>query len=109
MKQIRLGVFETNSSSTHSMVIGTEDQIAKWEAGELFVDGYDTCATVFKTEVELDEMEANATKEDSFYREDWVTSDGWDALNGDLECDSHTFVTPNGDKMVAVVAYGYSG
>lgn len=109
MKQVRLGVFETNSSSTHSMVIGTVEQIAKWEAGELFVDGWDTCATVFKTAKQLDEMEAKATKEDDFNREDWVTSDEWDNLNEDLECDSHTFVTPNGDKMVAVVAYGYNG
>lgn len=109
MKQIRLGVFETNSSSTHSMVIGTTEQIAKWKAGELFVDGYEECATVFKTAKQLDEMETKATKENKFYRVNWVTGDGWEDLNGSLDRDSHTFVTPNGDKMVAVVAYGYDG
>ena len=31
MRQIRFGTFETNSSSTHSLVIGTPEQIEKWE------------------------------------------------------------------------------
>ena len=32
---IRQGIFESNSSSTHSMVIGMEDDFKKWKAGEL--------------------------------------------------------------------------
>lgn len=35
IQQIRNGVFETNSSSTHSIVIGTEEEFNKWERGEL--------------------------------------------------------------------------
>lgn len=35
MKVIRLGVFETNSSSTHTMIIMPEEEYKKWESGEL--------------------------------------------------------------------------
>ena len=35
MKIIRLGVFETNSSSTHTMVIMSEEEYDKWRKGEL--------------------------------------------------------------------------
>ena len=38
MRTIRRNVFETNSSSTHSMVIGTKEQFETWEDGGLFVN-----------------------------------------------------------------------
>ncbi len=72
MKQIRLGTFETNSSSTHSLVIGTPEQVAKWEDGELFVNYFEDYATEFKTKEELDQMEAEAEEKGNyFYRDDW--------------------------------------
>ena len=36
MKQIRLNVFETNSSSTHSLVMAEDSLFQKWIRGELF-------------------------------------------------------------------------
>ena len=36
--QIRRGLFETNSSSIHSMVLCTEDEYNRWLAGELAFD-----------------------------------------------------------------------
>lgn len=41
MKQIRCGVFETNSSSTHSLSICSEEEFNKWTAGELIRDAED--------------------------------------------------------------------
>ena len=35
MKQIRYGVFETNSSSTHSLTICSDEQYKKFQSGEL--------------------------------------------------------------------------
>lgn len=35
MKQIRKNVFETNSSSTHTLAICTEDEYKKWQEGKL--------------------------------------------------------------------------
>lgn len=40
MKQIRKNVFETNSSSTHSLTMCTEAEYEKWKNGELI---YDCC------------------------------------------------------------------
>lgn len=36
MKVIRCGVFETNSSSTHSVTICSDEEYTKWEDGELY-------------------------------------------------------------------------
>ena len=36
MEQIRRNVFETNSSSTHSITICSKDEFQKWKNGELF-------------------------------------------------------------------------
>lgn len=35
MKQIRIGVFETNSSSTHTLVVCTDEELEKWKTGEM--------------------------------------------------------------------------
>ena len=41
MKQtVRFNTFETNSSSTHSCIICSEDTFAKWKAGQLYVYRY---------------------------------------------------------------------
>lgn len=37
MKLIRNGIFETNSSSTHSLVLCTKEKYDKWQRGELFI------------------------------------------------------------------------
>lgn len=34
-RQIRLGVYETNSSSTHSLTICSEEEFEQWKNGEL--------------------------------------------------------------------------
>jgi len=40
MIQIRNNVFETNSSSTHSITICTEDKFNRWKNGELVLKDY---------------------------------------------------------------------
>ena len=35
-RQIRRGVFETNSSSTHSLTMCSRDTYSKWERGEVY-------------------------------------------------------------------------
>lgn len=39
-KQVRMGVFETNSSSTHTLCICTEQQFKAWEDGKLLYNRY---------------------------------------------------------------------
>lgn len=106
MRQIRLGTFETNSSSTHSLVIGTPEQIEKWEAGELFINYYDDYATEFKTKEELDQMEET---EESFYRDEWKNGEEWDEATEYLDHDSRIITTPGGEQLSIVCAYGRDG
>lgn len=41
MIQIRQGVFETNSSSTHSITIASESDFDKWKNGDVYLnDGW---------------------------------------------------------------------
>lgn len=103
MRQIRLGTFETNSSSTHSLVIGTPEQIEKWKNGELFINYYDDYATVFKTKEELDQMEET---EESFYRDEWKNGEEWDEATEYLDHDSQIITTPGGEQLSIVCAYG---
>jgi len=40
MRVIRRGVFETNSSSTHSLCIASKEDFKKWQNGELVYDSW---------------------------------------------------------------------
>lgn len=110
MRQIRFGTFETNSSSTHSLVIGTPEQIASWEDGELFINYYDDYATEFKTKEELDQMEAEAKEKGKhFYRDEWKNGEEWDEATEYLDHDSQIITTPGGEQLSIVCAYGRDG
>lgn len=41
MINIRYGLFETNSSSVHSMTLLTQDEYEKWESGNYYIDLYE--------------------------------------------------------------------
>lgn len=41
MRQVRFGVFETNSSSTHCLVICTQEEYHQFQKNELMYDSYD--------------------------------------------------------------------
>lgn len=91
MKQIRKGVFETNSSSTHSITICTQEEFEKFKSGELVCD----------------EWSGKLIPADSDDAEDCCT---WDNLgSGYLETYVEGFTTPSGDQMVAFGYYGFDG
>lgn len=39
-RQIRFGVYETNSSSTHSLTMCSEEEFKQWKNGELLFNEY---------------------------------------------------------------------
>jgi len=41
MRKIRLRTFETNSSSTHTITMCSEDTYTKWQNGDLYYNDYD--------------------------------------------------------------------
>lgn len=88
VKQIRIGTFETNSSSTHSLVVCTDEELEKWKAGELLYD-YMNSAVV------------SAPEEDRYKYETF------EEFKKYLEVDYHTYVTKNGEKLNIICKYGY--
>lgn len=102
----RNGIFETNSSMTHSIVICTKEEMEKWRNRELFRRrwGEDTLVT----KEEMEEIIANERYAD---RDDFETYDEFMSDHGywELEHDSGKFVTPSGDEMCWVAAYGRDG
>lgn len=91
MKQVRIGVFETNSSSTHSMVICTEEEFNKWMKGEVLMNLYED------TLVPVNEIPS----EDMY---DYGTVEQWE---GDLESSRVNYTSKSGDKIVILAKYGY--
>ena len=100
-KQIRYGVFETNSSMTHALTICTEEEYNKWKDGELLYDYYDD---EFIKPSEIDEASKDSIDEDEFF-----TSEGYQNLMERCyyETFSRRFTTPLGDKMIAFGYYGH--
>ena len=87
---IRSNVFETNSSSVHSLCICTEEEFDAWKKSEIYYDYWNDKFT--KNSVNK-WNEDNQTYE-GFFEESW------------LETYEEHFTTPSGDKMVAFGRYG---
>lgn len=123
MKVIRLGVFETNSSSTHTMIIMPEEEYKKWESGELLRYRWDD---KFITREENDRIvkelikqyakEHNISVDEvdvddvySYYDEDvaYTLEEFDDRMNS--ENDIETYTTKNGETIVIRCWYGYEG
>ena len=83
-KQTRVGVFETNSSSTHSLTICTEDDFERFKSGELRLNRRE----LVKPDPKDDDQVA------------------YEDMGSDLEYFEEEFTTPSGDKMVAFGEYG---
>ena len=137
MKQlVRSHTFETNSSSTHSLTIMTEDQFDQFRDGNLF---YDDWKEKFYTYEELKERMLETTtleevKNDyiDYYGEEesdfnspeefekhvvayWAKENDirdYDHMLGDQQEDYETFeqhyTSPSGDKIVVCGYYGYA-
>jgi len=101
----RNGIFETNSSMTHSLVIGTKEEFDKWRSGDfVYFDDWKNPRFITKEEKEklLDSGEYFDREFDEYY---YFKGGGF----ADLERDHGTFTSPSGDEMEWIAAYGYDG
>lgn len=130
MKQIRRNVFETNSSSVHSITMCLEDIYDKWVNDEVyFYDStyklpegrdkfftWDDMLEFMRNELNVDEEDIKALIEakendDSEFTSilqdsDFYTADSYESYNEDCESYAEVFTTPMGER---VVAFGYAG
>lgn len=100
--QIRTGLFETNSSSTHSLTMCTKDDYEAFKRGDKLYDYWDgRLVDANNLELELDEDDVD--NDGRYYTFERFEED---ILNNYEEDMYHEFITPLGET---VVAFGYAG
>lgn len=128
MKTTRKGVFETNSSSTHSISIFDESDFEKFQKGELLWDP-NTDSLITKEEAKekivkdlinyhdykLEDLENLTIKEllelDVVIDNSYEYPQNYDSFGESdyLEIDYASHTTKSGDKIVIFCKYGYNG
>ena len=101
MIQIRQGVFETNSSSTHALAICTQEEWEKLQSGEYLVNEWDITELISKDD-------PNAINDPDDWDSRYSTYDELYDNSSSYEFFTRHFTTPSGDKMVAWGYYGYN-
>ena len=95
-RQIRRGVFETNSSSCHSLTMCTHSDYDRWKNGELIYDYWDDKL------ISIDELD------DDYEEGRYYTYDRFNDYECfDFETYEHDFTTESGDTVVAFGYYGH--
>lgn len=98
-RQIRRGVFETNSSSVHSITMCMKSDYDKWVAGELVFDRWYRKLVPITPKIKESMNEGDG---------DYLTYEqfnDWDYL--EYETFKSTFKTPNDDEIVSFGYYGH--
>lgn len=109
--QVRLGVFETNSSSTHSLVVCTKEEYEKWKSGELYylqdVWGLpDTLREEYKTRDFITENEKELLEENGLDESEVLSFKDW---GYDYETETNNYTTKDGEELVIRSYFGYDG
>lgn len=119
MFQIRRNVFETNSSSVHSLTMCTEDQYNEWEANKTVLCFYSDFTFITLEEAKRRLRNSNWYKgpdpeelekeelEDALWEEDMYTYDSFWDKHDDFETFKESCTTPNGETVVAFGYYGH--
>ena len=122
MKQtFRFNTFETNSSTTHAMVIfGSEEENNLWNDGKLYVDWDRNIYTEEEVEARYAEEKEDYIKNHAYSEEDsddeeyifneWLNYSNLyncDTWWENLEQDCTTYTTKSGDTIYIHCAYGY--
>lgn len=120
-KQIRRGVFETNSSSTHSITMCSGEEYDKWCSGNLLFwvgkKKFGTKEDIIEELKELTRWDNSLMYPDVNWDDDSVVADIFDSeeiQTSDeffddeyLETFEETYHTSNGEEVVAFGKFGY--
>lgn len=136
MRQIRKNVFETNSSSTHSLTMCTKEEYDNWKNGKLMfdIDSKKFVSPLEVTSKDFKEAEINYESSKQKYQKNWdqltkeeqeeytlgyikenksmyeiVTYSEWLDRNDYLDTFYREYTTKNNERIVAFGAYGYDG
>jgi predicted AAA+ superfamily ATPase len=105
MKQVRRNVFETNSSSTHSITMCLKTTFEDYKAGRCWKRRFPSKGqTTFAYPEDLTEKERAEIKNKENYDLIVFEDDG-----SGLDTFEELFKTPSGEEVVAFGYYGYDG
>lgn len=121
MRQIRKNVFETNSSSVHSITMCTQNEFDKWRNGEIYRNcgwwsnsisplakkkflTYDESMELIKSSKWYQPMNEDEDINEYFREYEIYSYDSW---GGDYETDLTYYTTPDGEEIVAFCYYGH--
>lgn len=122
-RRIRRGVFETNSSSTHSLTMMMKSDYKRWQTEELYLYdgsgwGWESNQPVLSHLYTRDEA-VRFAKYSRYYKDKEVIDNealrdmgfiSWDDEGNEyLESFYKEFTTPSGETIVAFGEYGYDG
>lgn len=121
-KQIRRGVFETNSSSTHSLTMMMKNDYERWHNEKLYLyeGGYGwglnqpVQNSLYTRDEVIEFAKSNRYYKDEEEYDDSILKDigfiSWDDEGNEyLEGFYKEFTTPSGETIVAFGEYGYDG
>lgn len=94
-RQIRMGVWETNSSLCHSLSMCTKEQFEKWKNGEIWWNRWDEVFEPIEENINEDKKEKRGC----------ITYEEFEELEYE-EVFEQEYTTPNGET---VIAFGYAG
>lgn len=113
MKQtIRYNTFETNSSSTHSCVICSDEIFEKWKSGEVFVDDWNgTFHTREEIKQEFKKENQNLDEDSDDFEDnlhDYIIDNykSYEDFGNNYEVDVN-YAEVDGVKVVVTCYYGY--
>lgn len=107
MLQIRRNVFETNSSSTHSLTICSKDEYQDWVDGKCYWSRWNEN---FVSNEEVEEKFKKSSYDDFdeyLIDEGLYTFDRYDDI--EMETYEESYKTKSGDEIIAFGYYGYDG
>lgn len=96
--QVRHNVFETNSSSVHSLTMCSESTYEKWKRGEIILYGCDFSGKF---------MAIDEAKMQPYFNERYIQTYEQFCSTCLLESFEDSFTTENGDTVIAFGVYGY--
>lgn len=115
MRSIRIGVFETNSSSTHSLTMCSSEDYSRWQKGEVYLNDWHANLPKFCTKDEA--IKFLADKNNTFYSEEYSDENDWlkeneiytfeNFFRDDMEDFHDEFTTKSGEKVIAFGYYGH--
>ena len=102
-KQVRMGVFETNSSSIHSLCIVSEEEMNDWK------DGKTAFCNWTKEFKEVENLQEVPGREGRYEDSEGDEFQSYDVYFDDYELESYeeSYTTKHGDTVYAFGKYGH--